>query len=209
MALLYVRTGNTGTDPDVLVPDLGATILTSASWTLLSASSPSQALGSAGQFSARDLRDSQDLYDFITGGTLEWSQDGAILTSAGSYDADFMLAEDLSNNSLAGAISINDLTDADTTTTPPFVGALLGFDGYNWVPLEGSTMYNKEIDEITGGDLYVGEALPGTLTSEAKWRIQFVDFTKSGSLEDISITWADGNALFDNIWDNRLGLSYS
>ena len=105
--------------------------------------------------------------------------------------------------------ALNDLTDVDLDTTPPFVGSLLGFDGYLWVPLEGRTMYNKEIDEITGGDIYIGEALPGTLTSEAKWRIQFVNFTKTGQLEDVSITWADGNALFDNIWNDRLSLSYS
>jgi hypothetical protein len=130
--------------------------------------------------------------------------DGYVLTSDGSGNATWEISV-----GGGGATELDDLTDVDLVTTPPFVGSLLGFDGYVWTPLEGDTMYNKEIDEIAGGDLYIGEALPGTLTSEAKWRIQFVDFTKTGSLEDISITWADGDALFDNVWDDRLTLSYS
>lgn len=51
---------------------------------------------------------------------------------------------------------------------------------------------------------YVGEALPGTATSGALWRIQSINET-SGTV----VTWADGDSNFDNIWDNREGLSYS
>ena len=57
----------------------------------------------------------------------------------------------------------------------------------------------------TVGDVdYVGEASIGTATSAASWRIKKVDST-SGTI----ITWADGNASFDNIWDNRTSLTYS
>jgi len=71
-------------------------------------------------------------------------------------------------------------------------------------------MYNKEIDETPGGSpLYIGESLPGTASSAPSWRIQRIVFIKTGPLEDISITWADGDALFDNIWDSRLSLAYS
>lgn len=109
----------------------------------------------------------------------------------------------------SGATELNELSDVDLQTTPPFVGSLLGYDGYKWVPVEGKTVYNKEIDELNNGDLYIGEALPGTAPSATGWRIQFVDFTKAGNTEDVSITWANGNALFDKIWDDRLTYAYS
>lgn len=51
---------------------------------------------------------------------------------------------------------------------------------------------------------YVGEALPGTLTSASEWRILRVDST-SGTVT----AYADGDIQFDNIWDNRESLSYS
>jgi len=57
----------------------------------------------------------------------------------------------------------------------------------------------------TGSSTYIGEAFPGTPTSSALWRIKRV--VETGP--DSEITWADGNSDFDNIWDNRLSLSYS
>ena len=143
--------------------------------------------------------------------------DGALKYTVNPVDG-YYLKSDAAGNAIwaevvatggTGATNLNELTDVDLITTTPFVGALLGFDGYLWVPLEGNTMYNKEIDEIASGDLYIGEALPGTATSEAKWRIQFVNFTKTGSLEDVSIAWQSGTATFTAVWDDRLSLSYS
>ena len=56
----------------------------------------------------------------------------------------------------------------------------------------------------TVGDVdYVGEAVIGTATSAASWRIKKVD-----SASGIVITWA-GTGVFDQIWDNRASLSYS
>ena len=52
--------------------------------------------------------------------------------------------------------------------------------------------------------LYVGLALPGTLTSEAKWKIYEIDISSG-----VSMTMADGNANYDNEWDDRETLSYS
>ena len=58
----------------------------------------------------------------------------------------------------------------------------------------------------TVGDVdYVGEATIGSTTSAAVWRIKKVDNTGG----DLILQWADGNASFDNIWDNRLSLTYS
>lgn len=64
--------------------------------------------------------------------------------------------------------------------------------------------YATIIDSITTpGTTYICEAYPGTLSSAAKWRIQ-----KLVSATGV-ITFADGNAAFDNIADNRAALAYS
>lgn len=51
---------------------------------------------------------------------------------------------------------------------------------------------------------YLGWATPGTTTSSASWKIAKVDESS-----DAFITWADGNANYDNVWDDRVSLSYS
>jgi hypothetical protein len=61
------------------------------------------------------------------------------------------------------------------------------------------------LDDVGGGVQYIGEADPGTTTSSALWRIKRL--TEVGS--ELEILWADGDTFFDNIWDSRLGLSYS
>lgn len=63
-----------------------------------------------------------------------------------------------------------------------------------------------QVDD-TGTTLYQGWAEPGTATSSAGWRIRKV--VSSGTPTDTSITWADGDRNFNNIWDNRAALSYS
>ncbi len=63
-----------------------------------------------------------------------------------------------------------------------------------------SVSYITMMDD-TGTYLYVGEAVPGTSTSSANWRIRRV--------ADTSVLYADGNSNFDNVWDNRTSLSYS
>lgn len=67
--------------------------------------------------------------------------------------------------------------------------------------------YAKLIDSTDSDTvIYIGEAVPGALSSAASWRIKRVSFFGDG---DSSTLWADGNANFDNIWDNHLALSYS
>lgn len=67
--------------------------------------------------------------------------------------------------------------------------------------------YAKLIDSTDSDTvIYIGEATPGALSSAASWRIKRVSFFGDG---DSSTLWADGNANFDNIWDNHLVLSYS
>ena len=56
------------------------------------------------------------------------------------------------------------------------------------------------------GDVYTyyGEAVPGSQTSTASWRIRR-EYVDSG-VEIVE--FADGNSNFDNIWDNRASLDY-
>jgi hypothetical protein len=61
-----------------------------------------------------------------------------------------------------------------------------------------------QLDEAVAGTTYIGEALPGSLFSVAAWRIKKV--VEVGA--DVTITWADGNSDFDNVWDDRLSLTY-
>lgn len=68
-------------------------------------------------------------------------------------------------------------------------------------------MYDKQIDNESNGDItYIGEATPGTATSEAKWRIKKITVVNAEG--DTTIAWANGNTNFTNIWDNHLSLSY-
>lgn len=64
--------------------------------------------------------------------------------------------------------------------------------------------YDQDADPPTVA--YLGQALPGTSAATAGWRIQKLTFSVDG---DVTVTWADGNANLDNIWNNRAALSYS
>ena len=61
------------------------------------------------------------------------------------------------------------------------------------------------LDDVGGGVSYIGEAQPGATTASAVWRMKRMTETSG----DITIEWADGDSAFDNVWDNRLSLSYS
>lgn len=61
-----------------------------------------------------------------------------------------------------------------------------------------------KVDEASSTVTYVGKAKMGTATSAASWQI----FKVSVSGNVTSITWCDSNNNFDNIWDNRAGLTY-
>jgi hypothetical protein len=76
----------------------------------------------------------------------------------------------------------------------------------------GDVTLAVQLDD-TGGTpnvLYKGEALPGSSAASALWRIQRITITTDGGgNDDVAIAWADGNADFDNVWDDRLILSYA
>lgn len=61
------------------------------------------------------------------------------------------------------------------------------------------------VDAVSSSVTYIGVAKIGTATSSATWQISKVNV--SGTVT--SLTYADGNDNYDNIWDNRASLSYS
>lgn len=64
--------------------------------------------------------------------------------------------------------------------------------------------YALKLDDTTTANVtYVGKAVPGSSGASAVWQVKRID-ESSGMV----ITWADGNALFDNSWDNRVSLTY-
>ena len=65
------------------------------------------------------------------------------------------------------------------------------------------------LDEIVGGTpLYLGVAAAASLEAAAVWQIQRISFPTPGQ-DDTVIEWADGDIKFDNVWDDRLTISYS
>jgi hypothetical protein len=64
--------------------------------------------------------------------------------------------------------------------------------------------YDQDADPPTLA--YLGQALPGTSASSAGWRIQKLIFSVDG---DVTVQWADGNANFDNVWNDRTSLTYT
>lgn len=55
-----------------------------------------------------------------------------------------------------------------------------------------------------GAVTYVAEASPGTLETEAEWRVKKIDETNG-----VVITWADGNTFWDNVATDLTALNYS
>ena len=60
------------------------------------------------------------------------------------------------------------------------------------------------VDEVSSSLLYVGTAISGSLSSSAVWKIKKI--LTSGGLT--TIQYADGETLYDNIWDDRASLTY-
>ena len=68
--------------------------------------------------------------------------------------------------------------------------------------------FTTALDYDTNGNLiYFGKAGRGASKAAAVWNIVRLTYDANSQLTDMQ--WADGNALFDNVWDDRAGLSYS
>ena len=68
-----------------------------------------------------------------------------------------------------------------------------------------SSEYTMRLDNVSDTLFYMGEAKPGSLDTSPVWKISKNVMSVDGS---ISITWADGNARLDNIWNDHLLLTY-
>lgn len=77
--------------------------------------------------------------------------------------------------------------------------------GYGVITI-GGVAYAQIIDIVSDYLIYKGWAAVGSLTSAPLWRIQKIVI---GFDDDVTKTWADGDAEFNNVWDNRLSFTYS
>lgn len=82
--------------------------------------------------------------------------------------------------------------------------ATLTLDGKH-VQVTAPAALTTRYDEASSTIAYVGLAAVGSVSGSAVWRIKRVT-TSSG---DVTVEYADGNALFDNVWDQRASLAYS
>jgi hypothetical protein len=80
--------------------------------------------------------------------------------------------------------------------------SLQGSPGSMALTTRSDTIDPTVFPEVT----YRGDAVPGTGQGDALWRIQQMTMQSDG---DIAILFADGDDDFNNIWNNRLSLSYS
>lgn len=77
----------------------------------------------------------------------------------------------------------------------------VGFDGQN---LQRMTTKNMAVKvTVSGTNIYVGLAAPGTTELTAKWQVKKID-----SSSGIVITWADGDCKFDNSATDLTLLNY-
>lgn len=99
--------------------------------------------------------------------------------------------------------------DADVTDRPARQLGIVTIDGTVPVTQSGTWVFTDtgpalRFDGSASPVLYLGTAAAGSADAAAVWQIQQID-TTSG----VEVLFADGNTNYDNIWNNRAGLSYS
>jgi len=114
-------------------------------------------------------------------------------------------------NSIGDVVTVRfttDLTAGEVTTLDGVIAAHAGLGGVEAI-LAGldDTVRTVVLDEV-GNFTYVGEAIPGTATSTAAWRIFRLDESASGD-EELIKTYADNIATFTKVWDDRLTYTYA
>lgn len=103
---------------------------------------------------------------------------------------------------------------ADATANPTTSGlASYGFvfNGATWDRHRGTVIQGAYVSSppltlrLDDGAtyLYIGKAVIASATSAAVWQVQRI------TQADTTILWADGDASFNNVWDDRASLSYS
>lgn len=80
----------------------------------------------------------------------------------------------------------------------------MSVSGVSHLPSNLGQSLAQRIDDQTSV-IYIGTAPMNTANSAALWSIKRLSISGGA----ITIEWADGNDLNDNVWDNRASLSYS
>lgn len=75
------------------------------------------------------------------------------------------------------------------------------------IKVDLEVQYDKLVD-TEGEYIYIGEASPGSDTTESVWRIKRIEEISGAGGDDYNILWANGSADFDKIWNDRASLSY-
>jgi len=96
----------------------------------------------------------------------------------------------------------NILNKSQDTTFKVLVTEGLGYDGKSLQRMAADALAVKIT--VVGDVTYVGIAAPGTAQGDAKWQCKKIDET-TGTV----ITWADGDADFNNTATDLTTLSYS
>lgn len=68
-----------------------------------------------------------------------------------------------------------------------------------------NTIYSIRVDDATSTVTYIGEAPLNASESSSVWRIKRLETI--GNI--LSITYADGDQNFDNVWIDRASLTYT
>ena len=104
------------------------------------------------------------------------------------------------NEALQSASGTANVTDVDVISSALPAGAATSANQVLQV-----TKYIVKVEEASATITYVGYAAPGTATSGALWRIMRIDTSALAA----DVLYAGGDTNFDNVWDDRAGLSYS
>lgn len=84
-----------------------------------------------------------------------------------------------------------------------------GFSGTEteWLASLGGSQvdYTQRIDEVSATVTYIGKAEPGSAEGAAVWQIKKIEIIGT----ETETTWADGDVSFNNVWDDRVSLTYT
>lgn len=109
---------------------------------------------------------------------------------------------EITEGSLSQEITLDSLIQGT-----PTIGSMIEYNGTDWEVTMANFETKAFVDSGDSNITYIGKAIPSATPNEDQsvWQIQRV--TTSG--DDVFVEWADGDAEFNNIWDNRESLTYS
>ena len=61
-------------------------------------------------------------------------------------------------------------------------------------------------NDASGNAIYIGKAVPGALSSDAKWQIKKCTYDANNSVTEVR--WADLTPAFTKVWDDRATYDY-